>query len=149
MKILLAVSAALLVPVAALAAGQISGTNSLVVETTGYPTSDDSGYWMTKSQGVTVFDDDQFDPEAVECHGSGYWDSEGQWGEGICLYGAGDDTRASSWKLEKGSDVGQWAILNGTGKYEGISGQGTYTTTTLPGGTRAVSKWEGEYSMPE
>lgn len=149
MKRLWAMSALFLVPAASLAAEPISGTNSMVVETTGFATSDDGGYWMTNSQGVTLFDDSRFEPEAVECHGSGYWDNEGGWGEGICLYGAGDDTRTSSWKLEKGSDVGTWAILNGTGKYEGISGHGTYTTADLPGGKRVVTTWEGEYSKPE
>ncbi len=149
MKHLWAMSALFLVPVASLAAEPISGTNSLVVETTGYPTSDDGGYWMTSSQGVAVFDDNKFEPEAVECHGSGYWDSEGGWGEGICLYGVEGDTRTSSWRMEKGSDVGKWEILNGTGKFEGMTGQGTYTTTSVPGGNRVVTRWEGEYAMPE
>lgn len=30
-----------------------------------------------------------------------------------------------------------------------VPGQGTYTTTSVPGGNRVVTRWEGEYAMPE
>jgi hypothetical protein len=83
-----------------------------------------------------------------ECHGAGFWDENGSWGEGICVHGDGDDTRTVHWKRDKGQKVGQWTNLLGTGKFAGITGGGSYTTTSLPG-NRHISEWDGEVTLAE
>lgn len=130
----------------AFAAEKIKGANYMVVDSQNWQTGENSGYWMISAQGVSQYLEGPFETGAVECHGAGFWDAEGPWGEGICVHGKGDDTRTSSWKRGKGEDLGHWEITGGTGKYAGITGQGTYKPTTLPGG-RLVSEFEGEITL--
>ncbi len=72
----------------------------------------------------------------------------GSWGEGICVYGAGDDTLTDYWKRDQGQEVGQWKYLSGTGKFAGIAGAGTYKNQPSPDGY-SISAWEGEVTLPE
>jgi hypothetical protein len=82
----------------------------------------------------------------LECGGAGYWDKDGSWGEGICVYGAGENTRVTAWKQDKGKKAGTWRILSGTGTYAGMTGEGTYVSTSLAG-SRTMSEWEGEITL--
>ena len=84
----------------------------------------------------------------IECNGAGFWDKDGSWGEGICRHGTDEESRVSYWKRVKGQKAGQWKLLSGTGKYAGMTGQGTYVSTRLPEG-RVVSEWEGEISLAQ
>ncbi|MCP4330237.1 MAG: hypothetical protein GY791_17570 [Alphaproteobacteria bacterium] len=138
----------MLFPLTALAGEKVSGTNFLVSETDNWQTGENSGYWVFEGTGVSHSPDSVFGTEAIECHGAGFWDESGTWGEGICLHGDGDDTRTSSWKRDQGKSVGHWKLLSGTGKYAGIAGQGTFRPTQLSGG-RTVSEWEGEITLAE
>lgn len=104
---------------------------------------------MVESEGVQLSaDSPPSEGSPIECHGAGFWDKEGSWGEGICVVGSADDTHVTSWKKDKGEAVGQWAFVSGTGIFEGIMGQGTYSSTDLPGG-RQISEWQGEMTLPE
>ena len=85
---------------------------------------------------------------ASECHGAGFWDKDGSFGEGICVIGAGDDVRVIHWKRDKGEKVGRWKHLSGTGKFADMTGEGTYEGQSLPGG-RYISEWDGEVTIPE
>jgi hypothetical protein len=161
----------LLFPLTAVAGEKISGTNFFVVDGQEWETGDGSGYWMWHGTGVSRTLEGPGDTNAIECHGAGFWDEEGSWGEGICVEtigedGAGfwdeegswgegicvetigEDTVTSDWKEEKGQDVGQWNFLSGTGKYAGVTGGGTYKSQSLPGG-RSISEWEGEVTFAE
>ena len=135
-----------LVPQTALAAEKVTGTDFFVVEQQNWETGDNAGYWIWHGQGVSQPHAGPLESEAIECHGSGFWDQDESWGEGICVHGEGDDTRTSSWKKEKGEERGQWKILSGTGKFQGMTGQGTYKSTSLAGDYQ-VSENEGEITM--
>ncbi len=136
----------MLFPLTAIAGEKISGTNFFVVDDQSWETSEGSGYWIWHGTGVSQANEGPIETDALECHGAGFWDKDGSWGEGICVHNAGDDTRTAHWKEDKGQDVGQWKYLSGTGKYAGISGGGTYKGRTLPGG-RSISEWEGEVTL--
>ena len=138
----------LLFPSAGFAAEKIKGVNYMVVESQNWQTGEGTGYWMINAKGVSNNVEGSFEDGAIECHGAGSWDTEGSWGEGICVHSVGDDTRTSSWKRGKGEELGHWEMLGGTGKYAGITGQGTYKPTNLPGG-RLVSEFDGEITMAE
>jgi hypothetical protein len=133
----------LIVPLPAFAGEKVQGTNYLVVERQTWPTGESSGYWMYQGKGVQQTLEGAPDTGPVECVGSGYWDQDGSWGEGICVFGSGANTRVTSWKQDKGRNAGTWTILSGTGTYAGMTGEGSYVTTTLPEG-RSMSEWEGE-----
>ena len=138
----------LLFPLTAIAGEKISGTNFFVVDGQEWETGDGSGYWMWHGTGVSRTLEGPGDTNAIECHGAGFWDKEGSWGEGICVETIGDDTVTSDWKEEKSQEVGQWKFLSGTGKYAGVTGGGTYKSQSLAGG-RSISEWEGEVTLAE
>ncbi len=139
----------LLIPLTAIAGEKVSGTDFYVVDEQSWETGDGSGYWMWHGKGVSQIHEGPLETVAVECHGAGFWDNDGSWGEGICVNGAGDDTRMLHWKTEKSQKMmGQWKILSGTGKYAGITGGGTYKDQNLSGG-RSLTEWEGEVTLAE
>ncbi len=138
----------LLFPLTAFAGEKISGTDVYVDDGQNWETGDGSGYWMWHGKGVSQVHEGPLETTAVECHGAGFWDKDGSWGEGICVETAGDGTATSDWKRDKGKEVGQWKYLSGTGKYAGITGGGTYKEQSLPGG-HSVSEFEGEVTLAE
>lgn len=148
MKRVMIFSAVLLLPIATHAGEKISGTIFYVVDQQAWETGEDTGYWIWHGRGITHSTEGPFGTFPTECHGAGFWDANGSWGEGICVDGSGDDTRIGHWKKDKGEEVGRWEFVSGTGKFAGIKGQGTYTPTPLPG-NRHVSEFEGEVTLPE
>jgi len=148
MKTILALSAVLLLTVPAIAGEKVTGTNYMVVDQQSWKTGDKTGYWMMHATGVSETVGGNLGRSAVECHGAGYWGAGGPWGEGICVHGTGDDTRTSTWKRGKGQEPGVWKFIGGTGKFKGITGEGTYMPTNLPG-KRIVSDWKGEINLPQ
>jgi hypothetical protein len=85
---------------------------------------------------------------SIDCHGAGFWDAEGSWGEGICVHSDADGTRTSAWKRGKGEESGGWEFLSGTGKYAGVTGEGTHKPSPVPEG-RQISEFEGEVTLSE
>jgi hypothetical protein len=148
MKRLMVFLVLLLFPLTAIAGEKVSGTAFYVVDQQSWETGDGSGYWMWHAKGVSQPLEGPFETDAVECHGAGFWDKDGSWGEGICVHTGGDATRTAYWKEDKGQEVGQWKFLSGTGKHAGITGEGTYKGQSLPGG-RHVTEWEGEVTLAE
>jgi hypothetical protein len=139
---------ALLSPLSGIAGESVNGQNYLVLDNQAWPTGEQSGFYLFNGSGVSNVINGPTETGAIECHGSGFWGAEGSRGEGICLHGAGDDTYTSTYKMELGANNGQWQILGGTGKYAGISGEGTYIPNPLPG-NRAISTWQGEITLAE
>ena len=137
-----------LLPVTALAGEKVKGTDFFVVDEQSWKTGNNTGYWIWHGKGVSQPLSGPFESEVIECHGAGFWDKDDSWGEGICMHGSGDDTRTTGWKRDKGQKVGQWKILTGTGKFEGITGQGTYKPTPLARDYH-VAEIEGEVTLGE
>lgn len=135
-----------LFPLTAVAAEKVKGTNYMIVESQGWPTGNSAGYWMMNATGVTQYTLGPMGPGATECHGAGNWGADGNEGEGICVHTEADGTRTSLWKIGKGEAIGHWEIVSGTGKYVGITGQGTYKSMKLPNG-RVISEFEGDITL--
>jgi hypothetical protein len=139
----------LLFPLTASAGEKANGTNFFVVKSESWETSETTGYWMWHGNGVrNAASGPLIGIEPIECHGAGFWDANGSWGEGVCVSGSGEDTRKYHWGRGKGEDVGRWEILSATGKYAGVTGHGTYKSTDLSDG-HSISEWEGEYTVAE
>jgi hypothetical protein len=137
----------MLFPLTASAGERASGTNFFVVKSKSWNTSETTGYWMWHGNGIRHASTGPLTGnEPMECHGAGFWDADGSWGEGICVAGSGDDTRKYHWEEGKGEKIGRWEILSATGKYADVTGQGTYTSTELSDG-HSISEWEGEYTL--
>lgn len=149
MKRAMAFLAVMLFPLAALAGEKASGTTFTVDDNQVWRTGEKTGYWIWHGKGIEQeVSGPLVGTRPIECHGAGFWDADGSWGEGICVAGSGDDVRYIDWKRGKGEQVGQWKTISGTGKFAGRIGQGTYNPTKLPD-SRTVSEWEGEYTSAE
>ena len=138
----------MLSPIASFASDMAKGTNFLVLDNQSWPIGENAGFYMFNGKGIANPIEGPTEAIAVECHGSGFWNQNGSSGEGICLHGTGDDKYTTSYKREAGQPSGRWTIIEGTGsgKYVGISGEGTYTSVQVPGG-RMVTNWEGVISL--
>ena len=146
MKRLMLFLVLLLFPGTAFAGEKVSGTSFYVVDLQKWETGDGSGYWMSHAEGVANFTEGPLETSPSECHGAGFRDQEGSWGEGICVIGTGADTRKIHWKRDKGEKVGHWKNLTGTGKFAGMTGEGTYKTKWWSDG-RQVTEWDGEVTL--
>ena len=135
-----------LIPFTTLAGDKVKGTNFFAGDDQNWETGEGTGYWIWHGKGVSQSIEGPLGTGPIECHGAGFWDKEGSWGEGICVHAAGDDSRTSHWKRDRGQKVGQWKWLTGTGKFAGIKGEGTYISTELPEG-RSIAEWEGEVTL--
>ena len=76
----------MLFPLTANAGEKVSGTDFYVVDEQRWETGDGSGYWIWHGTGVTTVKEGPLpEASAIECHGAGFWDKGGFWGEGICI----------------------------------------------------------------
>jgi len=132
----------------AMAGERVRGTSFFMVDDQGWETGADTGYWIWHGNGIQNSTEGPLGTNPIECHGAGFWDANGSWGEGICRSGSGDDIRTIRWWREKGEKIGYWEDLHGTGKFAGMTGQGTYVSKPLPDG-RQMSEWEGEVTMAQ
>ena len=146
MKYVMPFLAVLLFSLPAIAGEKVKGTTFFVVDEQNWETGQETGYWIWHGKGVSQSVGGPLGTDPIECHGAGFWDKDGSWGEGICVHAMGDDTRTVHWKRDKGQKVGQWKNLTGTGKFAGMTGEGIYTSTPLPEG-RHVTEWEGEVTL--
>ena len=146
MKFTILILMLVLIPLTTLAGDKVKGITLFTEDTQAWPTGEGTGYWIWHTKGVEHPTEGPLDTNPIECHGAGFWDKEGSWGEGICVIGAGDDTHTSHWKLGKGKEVTEWKYVGANGKYSGIKGEGTAKTVKLPAG-RGMSEWEGEISF--
>lgn len=140
--------ALILFPLVTSAGEKVSGTTFYVFDQANYPTGKETGYWVWNAEGIQHSTEGPLGTSSSDCHGAGFWAKDVSWGEGICLIGEEDDTRVIRWWRAKDEEVGHWEHVSGTGKYESMSGGGTYTGRRLEK-NRWVSEWEGEVTFGE
>jgi hypothetical protein len=82
------------------------------------------------------------------CSGLTLTDAEGNWSaSGVCSRVDGDgDGYSMSWRQDYTMDAGVWEMVGGTGKWDGVSGGGTYVYTPLAGGAGA-STYSGNLTL--
>ena len=153
----IAFALASLLATSAMAGEMVSGTNYYLTEVKQWKTGVWSGYWMFSSKGISEAKQGPLPTVPVECHGAGSWDAEKMWGNGICINGKGRDTWTLRWAVDEGQSfqstaidnykrTGKWQVVSGSGKYAGMTGSGTYTSSDLPD-NRRVTMWEGEVEL--
>jgi hypothetical protein len=99
---------------------------------------------------VNIPDDAAAPKSTGACEGKYEYMPDGSWkGSGTCAYTAKGETDKINMTWEEGSHLKEYTYKNtgGTGKYEGVSGGGTYMleelTDTLLGG-----KYKGQIILP-
>jgi hypothetical protein len=115
---------------------------------------DGSTVQVTQYSQITFSDDAShpLDNTSSECVGRFHVAADGSLisGDGMCSsFGAGGDTNSWWWRVdESGTDkcpdlCGSWGYFNGSGKYAGIEGTGTWVRTTVfPNGSSGT--WKGK-----
>ena len=104
------------------------------------------------------FADDDSDPlgnTSSDCWGRLHMSADGdmQAANGVCVaFDGSGDSATSWWRLDESgtSDCpdmcGSWGYFDGTGKFDGIEGSGTWMRTTLfPNGS--AGKWKGKIKL--
>ena len=105
-----------------------------------YPTNEqlfkfpDSWFFTQDNKGTFEVVKGPFENGPARCIGSGFGDLMGQRRiSGICIFGEGADTFTIIWKTGDGDAANTWGVAAGTGRYEGMTGEGTATTGTIDG----------------
>ena len=152
------VGALLAIPGSASAGDLISGTNTYTTVERWWNTTDGSGYYMYDSEGQFGAMSGPIPDGPVECHGAGFWSPKMIDGEGICIFGAPPDRWTVQFKNElmpraaRGTEAfrrkGVWTVVNGSGKYFGMTGYGTFATGPTVD-MKKTTHWEGEVELPQ
>jgi len=143
----------------AFAGDLIAGTNRYETDMRSWPTGLHAGYYMYDSQGEIEIHSGPIPGGPVECHGAGFWTEKEIDGNGICIFGAAPDRWTVAFEMEKGNAFdkqikntyrrrGAWKVVEGTGKYWGMTGEGTFVTGPVVGGKK-TTEWEGEVEIPK
>ena len=67
----------------------------------------------------------------ARCIGSGFGFRDGlNTITGICVFGEGEDTFTMSWKAGEQGAANSWKIVDGTGRFAGMTGEGIASTGT-------------------
>jgi hypothetical protein len=99
-------------------------------------------------------------PESrIECRGANFWTTEISEASGVCVFGEQPDrwmlryrmtnNEPSVQRSERFNRRGEWTVVGGIGRYEGMTGFGTYLAKSgsVDGAYRTM--WEGEVTIPE
>ena len=150
MKSFLMCCAVLSMASSAIAGERVSATNFYVVKQEQIPAGNGSVFWTEDNVGTFTVKEGPIDPGFARCIGSGFGGPGGVEGDGICVYGEGEDTFTMKWKIV-GVGSNEWKIVTATGKYAGMTGSGT-TKTRVDAKflklAHRISDWEGEINLP-
>jgi hypothetical protein len=84
---------------------------------------------MQDNRGSYEVVEGPFEEGPTRCVGSGFGYRDGtNTIAGICIFGEGDNTFTMSWKAGEKGAANTWTIVAGSGKFEGLSGEGIATT---------------------
>lgn len=96
----------------------------------------------------------------IECRGTNYWHKSTVEADGVCVFGKSPDTwmlryrmirtdRATT-RAEQHQRIGEWTVVDGTGRFSGMTGFGTYLAEgNVADGGKYRTRWEGEVTIPE
>jgi len=155
MKTLTAALALVLLAVPAWAGELIAGINTYISDARTWKTGEFAGYYIYDSKGTTVWKKGPLQDGPVECHGAGFWTPKEIMGDGICIFGAAPDRWTVAHELTPGANLwnaqdknpfhrrGVWRVVQGTGRFVGMTGTGTFVSNELADG-RKTTLFEGE-----
>lgn len=89
----------------------------------------DSIYFTQDNLGYFEVIAGPFEEGPARCIGGGFGQQNGMNSiAGICIFGEGEDTFTMTWKAGEQGAANRWIIVSGTGRYDGMTGQGIATT---------------------
>lgn len=118
-----------------------------------------AGWWTATMVGEYVAISGPIAAGRIECRGGGYWNKSTREGNGVCVFGDAPDTwmlryvqietdragRAAAGYMP----IGEWTVLGGTGRYNDMTGSGTYLAEgPVAEDGEYRTRWEGEVTIP-
>ena len=89
----------------------------------------DSVYFMQDNRGYFEVVEGPLEEGPARCVGGGFGAQNGENSiQGVCVFGEGKDTFTMRWKAGEQGKANTWSIVGGTGKFDGMTGQGIATT---------------------
>ena len=89
----------------------------------------DSVYFMQDNRGYFEVVEGPLEEGPARCVGGGFGAQNGKNSiQGVCVFGEGEDTFTMRWKAGEQGKANAWSIVGGTGKFDGMTGQGIATT---------------------
>lgn len=89
----------------------------------------DSVYYTQDNQGYFEVVEGPLEEGPARCVGGGFGAQNGENSiQGVCVFGEGIDTFTMRWKAGEQGAANTWSIAGGTGKFEGMTGEGIATT---------------------
>lgn len=93
----------------------------------------------------------------IECRGANYRATTAQEASGVCVFGEGQDVWMLRYRMtrndmaaqtaEQFRRTGEWTVVGGTGRYNGMTGEGFYWAEDASGIQR--TRWGGEVTIPK
>jgi hypothetical protein len=132
-------------------AADVEGGNALVQKVlSATPLADGTMLLSVRSTGFswTMDDEAPIGNGSILCYGSSVVSAEGEQTSGSGMCRVLDDS-GDLWNIWwTGTTSGDWGITNGTGKYDGASGGGTWANTTDYPDGKQMNSWTGSITMP-
>ncbi len=86
-------------------------------------------YYTQDNRGYFEVIEGPLDEGPARCVGGGFGTQDGtNTIEGVCVFGEGEDTFTMRWKAGNQGAANTWTIVAGTGKFDGMTGEGIATT---------------------
>jgi len=97
----------------------------------------------------------------IECRGTNFWNRSIREADGVCVFGELPDNWMLRYRMpqmnlgaptmEPYQRTGNWTVVGGNGRYNGITGSGTYRAKANPDaeGGKWRTMWEGEITIPK
>lgn len=90
----------------------------------------DRAYFTQDNQGFFEVIEGPLEEGPARCIGSGFVFRDGtSTVAGICIFGEGDDTFTIDWTAGAQGLANTWVVRQGTGRFEGMTGEGIATTS--------------------
>ncbi len=119
-----------------------------------------AGYNQITMVGKYAPDTGPIPESRVECRGNNFSSTEVSEAEGVCVFGELPDRWMLRYRMtdnlpreqrrERFGRRGEWTVVGGVGRYDGMTGSGTYfaeSGVVEAGMYRTM--WEGEVSIPD
>lgn len=89
----------------------------------------DSVYFMQDNRGHFEVVEGPLEGGPARCVGGGFGAQNGENSiQGVCVFGEGEDTFTMRWKAGEQGKANTWSIAGGTGRFDGMTGDGIAST---------------------
>ncbi len=158
MKILLLAALFAATASSTIAGERFSGSHSYTGTAKPWYPAPGAGYSQITMIGDYVPDTGPIPKSRVECRGNNFWSPDVSEANGVCVFGELPDRWMLRYRMtdrepreqrrERFGRRGEWTVVAGVGRFEGMTGSGTYLAESGLGENGTYrTMWEGEVTI--